>query len=772
MAEGTDAPRPRRAFAIDDTAETPAPETMGRRGVWPEADRDQSPAPVSRRAWSRSEPSDPGQIQQVSAPARRVRITPAPPAGESPPPGTHDAGIPEAPIGTRGIQPPEGVTDFPTGRRGRPAPADTDEADDDAPPVTGRRGWVAEPARPTEDAPLSSPSAAPSEPVPSTPPAPVSAAFVAPSEPEPSEPGAPSVATPPAARTASGPAPSAATPPSATAPVVAAHPAASSMSTPPAAGSPAPSTPQSADPAESLFAPDPWRTSADTAGRHTPPPMPTLQPPSYTKQPAPAPQEPAPEPVGPVPAAKIAGPARPPKFDRGKRAGAPSRAKAGHLVEWDAPTDSSLDKRTRFSLSLAGVAALLIVAVAIGYAVISGRDVPVATQPGGSEASTMTRPPDPFPSERMMLNDASAKQIADQAWKISLTQEGLNEDSPRPSCIRMSVDGAPVPRATMLRTLTTSGDEGATALHIVDTYATADEAEQVFTSRLTQLGKCDKEPTLLTGGYTITDIGDEAVGVTTVVEDDKDIRHTIMVARTGTAVNIIDIAQPKEAVGMDGLAKAMAGVIDTQCTAAVGLCSLTPRVSQAPPPADGGDPGFLSPADIPRITSGAGSWSANPATSDITAIGSQCEGVSSWGSVSKADDTRQTTYLLMDDPASPTAFGMDEVLLTMESEEAAESFVTELHKSMGSCSDRMLTASMEEPVDITGHGARGAEVKGHSYRVTQDSGNGELDFRVGIVSSNNKVAYLLLPLDGEFDFTDDQWQHVVSRAGERISQVR
>lgn len=674
MAEGTDAPRPRRAFTDDSSRPSAGDDAnvRGRRGVWPEADHADEPAPVSRRAWTAPEPTAHPPIQQVSAPARRVRIT-------------------SAPLPTDDGDAPEDATVLrPVGRRGHPPVAPATPAED----VSGP---------PADETVLRPPAGR---------------------EPRKIEPAAPAAA----ATTARAPEPPA-----------------------------APETPSVPEDATVL----------------RPPPMPTLQPPSYANQPAPAPQAPAPEPVGPVPAGKIAGPARPPAMvkERGKRGGTPARAKEGHLVEWDAPTDSSLDKRTRFSLSLAGVAALLIIAVAIGYAVITGSDNPVATEPPGSETPGSTRPPEPFPAERMMLTDAAAKQITDQPWKVSLTQEGLTDESPRPTCIRLTVDGAAVPRATMLRTLTT-GEDGATALHVVDTYATADEAAQVFANRATQLGACDKEPTLITGGYNVSDVGNEAVGITTEVQDDKGIRHTILIARTGTAVNVIDIAQPEKPVEMSGLARAMAGVIDAQCNAAVGLCSLTPGVAQGPPPTDGGDPGFLSPADIPRITSGAGSWSANPATSHITVIGSQCEGVSSWGAVKNAEDARQTTFLLMDDPASPTAFGMDEVLLTMNSEDSAKSFVEEVNKSMSSCTDRMLTATVSDPVEVDGHGARGADVEGYVYEVTQKSGSGDLGYRVGVVTANSSVAYLVLPVDGEFDFSDDQWKQVVSRAGERASQVR
>lgn len=505
-------------------------------------------------------------------------------------------------------------------------------------------------------------------------------------------------------------------------------------------------------------------STASGPGSH--PQMPTLQPPSYTNQPAPAPQQKVADRTTPATQPTTTAKAADPALTEPK----PARARAGHLQEWDAPTESRFDPRTRRSLLLAAVAGVIVVAIAVGYAILGGRDL--QAQPPGSDSPTVTRPPEPFPSERMMLSPDGAALIDDQAWTVSRTDEGIANDAPRPTCVRLTVDGQPVPRATMLRTLTSDGDDGASALHVMDTYASAEEAAQVFASRSTQLGGCDREPTLITGGYAISDLGDESVGITTVVEDDDNIRHTIVMSRTGTAVNIIDIARPESPASVEGTVDAMATVIDSQCNAAIGLCTLSQSVRNAPPPPAGGDPGFLTPADIPRITSGAGAWSANPATSDVNVVGSQCEAVSSWGSVPDAEDSRMATYLLLDDPASPAAFGMDQVVVTFDSADAAEKFVDTVSTSLEGCADRMLTASVSNPVEVEGYGAGGSTVTGAAYRVTQQSGSGELEYRVGIVSANTKVAYVVLPVDGDFDFTDEQWESVVQRAGERASQVR
>ena len=73
---------------------------------------------------------------------------------------------------------------------------------------------------------------------------------------------------------------------------------------------------------------------------------------------------------------------------------------------------------------------------------------------------------------------------------------------------------------------------------------------------------------------------------------------------------------------------------------------------------------------------------------------------------------------------------------------------------------------------LTGVGASGAEVTGWTTTVSQKLGDDTQRYRVGIVSSGTKVAYPFLnPLAGGYDFTDDEWEMVAVRAGQRMTQV-
>ena len=127
-------------------------------------------------------------------------------------------------------------------------------------------------------------------------------------------------------------------------------------------------------------------------------------------------------------------------------------------------------------------------------------------------------------------------------------------------------------------------------------------------------------------------------------------------------------------------------------------------------------------------------------------------------------------YLLTD--SGKSYFGLNEIVLTMENEKAAEQLVAKIKKDLESCKERKLTATVSKPAKVDGVGARNAEVTGYTSTVEQKAGEVTSKFRVGIVSTGAKVAYTFCNSSGDFDFTNDQWDTVAVRAGERVTQVR
>jgi hypothetical protein len=437
-----------------------------------------------------------------------------------------------------------------------------------------------------------------------------------------------------------------------------------------------------------------------------------------------------------------------------------------------------LGSRGRLALLIGAVAAVVVVGVALIFAVASvGK--PSAQPSGGGTAGTGAASTSGSPSggdaagvlpPEQLLTPAAAKQIdAGRTWKVALTQSPPGEDAPTPACLtNQPVDGDPTPQQKVVQVLTSTGTKAPSALHQASAYATPEDAAQAYAVAAKTLGGCAAPGSYIASGAAVTGLGDQAVGlVVNVVTSGKTTLHSVVLSRTGSVLNIVDGAQPDKQLAVTGVAKALGAAIAAQCPAADGKCDHSPSVKAGPPPLGGDVPGFLATGDLPPAGQADESWVATPVekpSEDF--LGSQCETVT-WSRVDAAKASTRV-YLV----ASSTKFGLNDIVLTMKTDKAASDFVAKIKSDLESCKKRTLTPTVSFPAQVKGVGAQGATVAGWTSTVSQTATNGTQRYRVGIVSSGKKVAYTFLnPLAGGYDLTQDEWDMVAVRAGERMTQV-
>lgn len=447
-------------------------------------------------------------------------------------------------------------------------------------------------------------------------------------------------------------------------------------------------------------------------------------------------------------------------------AGASPASTGAEAHQWHEPVEHHWSRRTRLSLLIAAAAGVLVIALAVGFAVWSHGRGEVAVTPSASASAT---PVDPLPVGSMLSDKDAAKIVKDAGWKVSLDQEAVTADSPQPTCLVTDQDGLPTPERTRLRTLTSAEDTQLAALQRADLYTTPEDAEKSFDTWRGQLADCTKQPAYLRGTYAPKGLGDEASGVVVVIQDEKDTYHSLLVVRTGRLVSTFDVAQLKSAPPFEAMTGAVAGVVNRQCTKVAGICA--DDVSQNPTlPLLGSEPaGFLTSVDLPRITPGQGEWSGTEASTEFPNLStSQCEGMNPF--TVGAEARKQRTMLLNNDSAAPTTFGMDEVLLTTKDAKAADKIRTDYDKSMKACPKKLLTAKVSDAEKIEGKVA-GKTVAGTSYKVRQTVADSDpVLYRVSLATVDSTVVYLILPYDEKFDFSDQQWAEISLRATERATQ--
>ena len=463
------------------------------------------------------------------------------------------------------------------------------------------------------------------------------------------------------------------------------------------------------------------------------------------------------------------------------------RTATGGRVRRDPDDDDLLDeesgpKRNRTGLLIGAVAAVVILGLALGYTVLSltRQSAAPGVAPSAPAGSTAPSGPSGSPAgpdasalltDAMLLSPRIAAKIADdRTWKVQLTQKGQSADSPQPACLGGDpVEGQPIPQQSLLRVLNSTGTNPPAVLQQADAYATPEEAAQAYAVAARTLGGCTMAATSIESGATVSGLGDQALGLILRVSDgSKSEFRTVVLARTGQVLDVVDVAQVAKAVELDQVAMATADVLNTQCRAARGTCATGVRVTPAPPPVGGDAPGFLATADLPPVGTAATTWVANkPQTPTTDVQGSGCERVN-W-SKEPAQARAWRTYLLQD---SPSKFGLDEVVLTMKSNEDATKLAEKVRDDWADCEKRQLTATVTEPKKLEAVGARNTPIQGWTTTVQQKVDNATVTFRVGIAAAGPKVVFTFLNPQDKLDLTDEQFAAVTARAGQRATQVK
>jgi hypothetical protein len=452
------------------------------------------------------------------------------------------------------------------------------------------------------------------------------------------------------------------------------------------------------------------------------------------------------------------------------------------IDDWDDEDEerSPIGRRTRTALLIGAVAAVIVIGLAVFYAVGGFTGTPTA----GTSASSGSAPPSSAASSAnpstsgsvvellspaVMLTVDQAADLSGKTWRVQKTETTPNADL-NPACLGGDpVEGQPASQQLITQVLGSSGKKAPSALHQATAYASTEDATQAFAIAAKTLGGCPVAGSYIASGRTVSGLGDQATGVVVNAVDGSKVQvHSIVASRTGRVVNILDVAQPDSAISMTKVARTLAAVVTTQCGPAGGTCDGTPKVKDGPPPLGGDEPGFLATGDLPPAKGQVSSWvgTATELPKDDFA-GSGCE-VVSWTTL---DSESKTSRVYIYSDSGKAFFGVNEIVLTMKDDAAATKLATKIKDNIGGCKKRTLTATVTGPEKVSSVGARNTEVTGWTSVVTQKVADGTQKYRVGIVATGSKVVYTFLNPKGAYDFTDAQWDTVALRAGERATQV-
>jgi len=402
------------------------------------------------------------------------------------------------------------------------------------------------------------------------------------------------------------------------------------------------------------------------------------------------------------------------------------------------------------------IAAVVVVAILVGLAVWM-------LQPRTAEQPGIAVPPPSAPDPLLTAADLTPINLGSN-WVTSQT-------APSPAdvvCVGQDATKTGSPR--LITRQLVSGDQATDVVtQFAATFADDVAASAAYQAALGASGTCASGGAQIVSAFSVTGLTDDASGITALVQGQTPTNHTILLARTGRTLIVVDTATAGDAVPASSVANATANALNRLCQAGQGTCPSADVVVAQAIPAPDDPPGWLIPADMPLITPTAGRWGALD-RSAITSISSQCDGVA-LNAVPGTTSARQRTLMLAGDPNMPADFGVDEVVFTFAKAANAKALSTSLTTNISGCSTSVPTATVVTGDQVKGAGENKTQITASTYRITHKvSATQTTIFRVSVILVGTHVGYVLANPTADYDFTDAQWQALTLRAGERISQ--
>ncbi|MCB0911192.1 MAG: hypothetical protein KDB60_06210 [Propionibacteriaceae bacterium] len=408
--------------------------------------------------------------------------------------------------------------------------------------------------------------------------------------------------------------------------------------------------------------------------------------------------------------------------------------------------------------------ALIVIAAVLVVALLVAAGIWLLTLRSGAPSGGPTNP-DTASALDPLVTATDLGTLGGLTW----TESTATSDPDRPLCLPAAGDGVPDAQRSVSRKTTASDDESAAFVQAIDTYPDDATATAAYSARTVQAGTCSDAVAWITGANSVSGLADAAISERLVVEGEAaDTFHTLLISRTGRTVSLVDITTTKSAVNALDLANVVGQALSRQCGGDQGTCPSSIEVATVPPPA-GAPAGWLVEGDVPRVTPGEGRWGAVDPHTTLDVVGTQCEAMD-LKSVAGTTSSAQRTLLLADDVAAPSGFGIDMVTYTFASAKDATKLGKKLSSNIAKCPDRAPTATVKDGPAANGTGEADLKFSGDTYQVTQKTQSGTVHYRVGVLTVDDKVVYLLANPTSDFDFTDSQWKAVAVRAGQRVTQ--
>ncbi|KQV74043.1 hypothetical protein ASC61_02925 [Aeromicrobium sp. Root344] len=367
-------------------------------------------------------------------------------------------------------------------------------------------------------------------------------------------------------------------------------------------------------------------------------------------------------------------------------------------------------------------------------------------------------------------NLLSSKQVGvldpESTWKVDGTDENVDNTTPYATCpTKRYADKDPL--KVFVRTFTATGVTDERVAQAIEVSRSADIAAKTYARLVQWYSDCEHPRVQLVAAYTVQrPFGDFQI-LRLRSHRSPERTFTVGFSHSGTVTStLVHEADGPSGPSIQTFARTLNDSVAKVCKDSNGQCTDTITVRRTDPPPTSDAPSFLGIVDLPPIRNVDKVWAGAPVPAKTNPAATQCDNASFTGKDVERAGAR--IYVLYQATTLPKQFGVAETVGRFSSPAKAKAFVDKASKRLDSCSDKNLSAKVDEHESF-----KSSAYSGDVWRVGVEVTKGDRAYyRMSLIRRGADVAQVTFTPAGSYDITQKTFEAMAKRAATRLKYAK
>jgi DNA-directed RNA polymerase specialized sigma24 family protein len=351
---------------------------------------------------------------------------------------------------------------------------------------------------------------------------------------------------------------------------------------------------------------------------------------------------------------------------------------------------------------------------------------------------------------------------ATRTWTTESTDDSVTNTTPYATCPTQRFADAD-PLKVFVRTFTSDGLGNARVAQAIEVSRSDRVATEAYQRLVQWYSDCEHPRTQLVASYTVKrPFGDFQI-LSLRSNRSPERTFTVGFSHSGTITStLVHEVDGAEGPSIESFARMLDASVAKVCKDSGGECSDAIEVLPSDPPPTTEAPSFLGIVDLPPIAAIDQVWAGTDFPAQTNPAATQCDKATYTSkSVTKAGSR---VYVLYQATELPPEFGVAETAARFSSVDKAKAFVKKVSGRIDSCSDDILSATVDQKRKVSVPDASGSV-----WRVNFEvEGGKKVYYRTAIVRRGADVAQVTFTPAGDYDISQKAFKAIAERAATRL----